>query len=177
MEGNLLPGSRRQWTPALLAWLRLARVFGRIDRATAAHLRGWGLTVAQVGAAEGLTQGELARALFVTKGNVSQLVDRMEQGGLVTRCQEGQVKRLALTDKGRDLYDDVVPAQEGFIAAQLGALAPDEQRRLHHLLRTLDKGLSATGCQQAGLPSPRVERSSREHTSTCNGRKPTADSQ
>src|SRR5689334_16423975 len=106
---------------ALLVWARLVRIFQKIDRALAEHLRGWGLSVAQfevlaqVGAHEGLTQGEVARALLVTKGNVCQLLDRMERDGLIRRNQAGRTNQLVLTEEGRRLYAEVVPAQEALI--------------------------------------------------------------
>ena len=135
-------GTRR---PALLAWVRLARVFQKIDRATASDLRAWGLSVAQfdvlaqLGTAEGLTQQELADRLLVTKGNVSQLIARMEGRGLIRRCQEGRTMRLFLTPTGRDLHDAATGAQERLIAERFAALTPDEQRQLLALLRTLDR--------------------------------------
>lgn len=134
--------------PGLLAWLRLARVFQKIDRGSAEHLRQWELSVAQfdviahVGAAEGSMQQELADRLLVTKGNVSQLLDRLEQRGLICRCHEGRTQRLSLSPAGRALYNAVVPEQERYIAAQLATLTPDEQRQLHTLLRQLDRTLS-----------------------------------
>lgn len=132
----------------LLAWLRLARVFQKIDRGQAEHLRKWDLSVAQfdviahVGAAEGLMQQELADRLLVTKGNVSQLLDRLEQRGLICRCHEGRTQRLSLSPAGRALFDEVVPEHEKHIATRLEALTPDERRQLHALLRTLDRALS-----------------------------------
>jgi len=131
----------------VLAWLRLARVFDRIDHASAQHLATWELSVAQfdvlaqVGAKEGLTQRELADALFVTKGNVTQLLDRMERAGLILRRQEGRCNRLFLTRAGRTLFERVVPAQETVIARLFAALAPDEQVHLLRLLRKLDRAL------------------------------------
>ena len=70
--------------PDLLSWLRLMRVYQKVDRASAEHLRGWGLSVAQfdvlarVGSRAGIKQQEVADSLLVTKGNVCQLLDRME---------------------------------------------------------------------------------------------------
>ncbi len=52
----------------VVAWLRLARVYQKLERAGMEHLRCWGLSVPQfdilahVSAAEGLTQQELATA-------------------------------------------------------------------------------------------------------------------
>jgi DNA-binding MarR family transcriptional regulator len=129
---------------SVLTWLRLARVYQKIDRASAEHLRGWGLSVAQfdvlaqVGAAEGRTQQELADALLVTKGNICQLLDRLEQSGLIERRQEGRAKRLFLTAAGRKLCNDVVPAQELLVANLFETLAPEEERQLLDTLRRLD---------------------------------------
>ncbi len=132
---------------SVLAWLRLARVFQKIDRASAEHLRRWGLSVAQfdalaqVGAAPGLTQQELAHHLLVTKGNICQLLDRLEQGGLIERRQEGRTKRLFLTEAGQRLFAEVVPAQERLIASLFSSLAPEEERALLGTLRRLDHAL------------------------------------
>lgn len=133
--------------PSVLAWMRLARVFQKIDRASSEQLKGWNLSVAQfdvlaqVGAAEGCTQQELADRLLVTKGNVTQLLDRMERRGLIARRQEGRANCLHLTQTGRQLYDEVVPAQEDFIHERFSALSPDEQSSLFKLLRKLDRTL------------------------------------
>src|SRR5260370_23131263 len=135
-------------SPSLLAWLRLARVFQQIDHLSAEHLREWGLSVAQfdllteVGLSEGLTQGDLARALLVTKGNVCQLLDRMERDGLLRRCHMGRANQLHLTDEGRRLFHKVVPAQEALIARLLSTLVTEEQVQLLGLLRKLDKSLT-----------------------------------
>ena len=134
--------------PGLLAWLRLARIFQKVERNSGEHLRGWDLNVAQfdvlahVGASEGMTQQELADSLLVTKGNVCQLLDRMEGRGWISRRQQGRANRLFLTDAGRRLFDEVVPAHEALIAGRFSVLSEGEQVRLHELLRKLDKALS-----------------------------------
>src|ERR671917_170013 len=134
--------------PALLGWMRLMRVYQKVDRASAEHLRDWGFSVAQfdvlahVGASEGMTQQELADSLLVTKGNVCQLLDRMEGRGWISRRQQGRANRLFLTDAGRRLFDEVVPAHEALIARRFSVLSEGEQERLHALLRKLDKALS-----------------------------------
>lgn len=133
---------------ALPAWLRLARIYHQLDRASAELLRTYGLSVAQfdvlaqVGAHEGCMQQALADALLVTKGNVCQLLDRMEQRGLIVRQQEGRCKRLYLTEKGRALWEQAVPAQEQMIATRFTALTDDQQHALHALLRQLDRSLA-----------------------------------
>ncbi|MBI4492112.1 MAG: MarR family transcriptional regulator [Chloroflexi bacterium] len=141
------PGDSRLRWRSVLAWLRLVRVFLKVEHASTEHLRRQGLSGAQfdvlahVGAAEGITQQELADALLVTKGNVCQLLDRMERCGLLVRRQEGRANHLALTEQGRRLFEEVVPAHEALIAEQFSALAPEEQVQLLGLLRKLDRAL------------------------------------
>ena len=140
-----------KYDDAVVTWLRLARVYHRIQQAAAGQLREHGLTLAQfdvlaqVGAAEGLTQQALADRLLVTKGNVSQLLDRMGQAGLVERLPEGRVCRLRLTADGRALRDVVLPLHERLIAERLGALDGSDLATLHRLLRDLDQALGRAG--------------------------------
>ena len=132
----------------MLAWLRLARVFQKIDTLSERFFRAHGLNtaqfdvLAQVGAATDITQQELAAALLVTKGNISQLLSKLEQAGLVVRRQTGRTNCLSLTDRGRALFQVVVPHQEALIAELLVPLSTDEQRELLRLLRKLDHGIA-----------------------------------
>ena len=133
----------------MLAWLRLARVFQKIDARSERFLRSHDLStaqfdvLAQIGAASGMTQQELADALLVTKGNISQLLGKMEHDGLIARRQEGRTNCLSLTERGQARFAAVVPQQEALIADLLAPLSDDEQRELLRLLRKLDQGLAA----------------------------------
>ena len=133
--------------PGVLAWLRLSRVYQKVERVAMEHLRPWDLSVPQfdilahVGATEGLTQQELAAARLTTKGNCSQLLDHMERCGLIQRVRDGRVKRVYLTEAGRRLFAEVVPAHEAVIAAQFAALSPEITERLLGSLRLLDHAL------------------------------------
>lgn len=132
---------------SVLAWLRMWRVVQKVERAAAEHLRAYGLNYAQfdvlahVGAAEGSRQKELGASLHVTKGNISHLVDQMERRGLVSRRQEGRTNRLYLTEEGRRLFEEVVPAHEDLVHRLMSALPEEEQAQLHELLRGLDRSL------------------------------------
>lgn len=133
---------------AILAWLRLARVFQKVDTLSERFFRTYDLNtaqfdvLAQVGSTNEMTQQELAAALLVTKGNVSQLISKMEQDDLVMRRQEGRTNFLSLTDKGRTIFETVVPQQEALIANLFEPLSADEQRELLRLLRKLDQGIT-----------------------------------
>lgn len=140
-------GDRAESERSLLIWLRLARIYQKIDHASAERLRAWDLSVAQfdalaqIRAAEGLMQQELADRLLVTKGNISQLLDRLAARGLIRRQQEGRASRLYLTDAGRQLMDEVVPGQEAFIAEQFRAMDPAARVTLLGALRRIDRAL------------------------------------
>jgi DNA-binding MarR family transcriptional regulator len=106
-------------------------------------LKKWGLsaaqfdTLAQVGAHDRLTQQQLAEKLFVTKGNITQLLGKLEELGLIKRVQEWKTKYVSLTDKGKKLFDEVVPVQEQFQASQCNALTREEKKQLLELLRKI----------------------------------------
>ncbi len=132
---------------SVLAWLRLARVYQKVQHASTEQLSAWNLSLAQfdvlaqVSAAEGSTQQVLADRLLVTKGNISQLLTKMERAGLIVRRREGRISRIYLTEEGRRLVDSVVPRHEDFIAEQFSRLNPEEQFQLLTLLRKLDRAL------------------------------------
>jgi len=132
---------------SVLARMRLYRVSQKIDRLLSVQLRIAGLNMAQfdvlahVGAAHSMTQQELADRLLVTKGNISQLLDRMERFDLLRRCQEGRNNSIVLTEKGQELYERTVPGHEQIIEESLSVLSAQEVGDLLRLLRKLDHAL------------------------------------
>ena len=150
---------------AVVAWMRVARVYTKIDRRTADHLKAYGLSVAQfdvlaqVGAHEGISQRELADVLLVTKGNITQLLDRMTASGLVERrpARVGRGNHLYLTPAGRALYRQAVPTQEALVTECWSALPPEEIRGLDRSLRTLDRSLDTMAPVTPSPLSPPME--------------------
>jgi DNA-binding MarR family transcriptional regulator len=141
---------RARWRPgsvAVLAWLRMARFTNKLTRSGGEQLRCLGLSLGQfgvlahVGAADGMSQTELADALSLTQGNICQLVDKLEQAGLLLRRPDGRTNRLYLTERGQALYDDVVPAHEALIEDHFSSLTPRQQEELLGLVRILDRGM------------------------------------
>src|ERR1041384_5643999 len=126
-------------TPGLLAWLRLVRGFQKGDRVSSEALRCRQLSPAQldvlakVGSSEGISQQELAHALLVTKGNVCQLLDKMQGSGLLERRPDGRVNRLFLTEQGRRVHDEIVPKHDAMLVEQFSSLTETEQRDLLRL--------------------------------------------
>ena len=76
---------------AIRVWFRFLRLESRIQSTVAEQLRAIDLSVPQCDVlttlteAEGISQQELAQRLYVTKGNISGLLDRLERAGLVER--------------------------------------------------------------------------------------------
>ena len=145
MDEGAAPGLR---PASVRAWLRMIRVVQRVNRAAAEQLAAEGLTLPQfdvlthIGAAEGLTQQQLAGRLLVTEGNITQLLVRLEQRGLLKRTPSGHSKRLSLTPVGRALFARTVHRHEALIAEKLDALSDAEARELHRLLRRVDRSLA-----------------------------------
>ena len=127
----------------MLLWFRLARFYNQSIRQTNQHLSQWNMTaaqfdiLAQVGGAGKITQQELADKLVVTKGNITHLLSKAEVQGILSREQKWKTKYVSLTEAGTKLYQEVVPVQEYFQAAQFSNLSIEEQKQLLDLLKKL----------------------------------------
>lgn len=128
---------------ALRVWFRLIRLESRIRVAVAERLRGVDLSVPQcdvlttLSEREGVSQQDLAERLYVTKGNVSGLVDRLVQAGLVERRAIAGDRRsyaMHLTPEGRRLAERGIAIQRDFVAQTLGRLAPADLSELDRLI-------------------------------------------
>ena len=92
-------------------------------------------------AGESLPLGQLADRLACVKSNVTQLVDRLEADGLVSRTADPNDRRsrlALLTEAGKKAYQrkrdsDCRPS------ANIWGADPDDTEKLHELLAKLDK--------------------------------------
>ena len=127
----------------LMLWFRLSRIYNQSIRLSNQHLKKWGLTAAQfdvlvqIGMNHKISQQELGEKLFVTKGNITQLLQKMERMELIHREQDWKTKYISLTEQEKELYQEVVPAQEAFQASQFKNLTIEEKKQLQHLLKKL----------------------------------------
>ncbi|HEX6933291.1 MAG TPA: MarR family transcriptional regulator [Streptosporangiaceae bacterium] len=125
---------------------RLARHLDRARRtAFAAHgLETWEFDVLSALRRQGppyqLSPGALLRATLVTSGTMTNRIDRLAEGGLVTRLPDPQDKRgvlVRLTDRGKAVAD---AALAGLLEQERGLLAgldASERALLASLLRLL----------------------------------------
>jgi len=93
-------------------------------------------------AGESLPLGQLAERLSCVKSNVTQLVDRLEADGLVSRAGDPNDRRsrlAVLTDAGRRAYVKGSEIQVQTERELFGVLTKDESDTLHQLLGKLQK--------------------------------------
>ncbi len=128
---------------AVRVWFRFIRLESRLQLAVAERLREIGLSVPQCDVlttlteAEGISQQELAKRLYVTKGNISGLLDRLENAGLVERRSTAADRRqyaIYLTAPGREAAQKAIAVQHALIAATLGQLPPENLAAFEDLL-------------------------------------------
>jgi DNA-binding MarR family transcriptional regulator len=135
--------TRQETKLGILLWFRLSRFYNQSIRETNHHLKKWDMTaaqfdvLAQVGAAGRLKQQELADKLVVTKGNITQLIHKVEELGWIRRERVWKTKYVSLTEAGEVLFNEVVPLQEKFQASQFDKLNTSEQKQLLELLKKI----------------------------------------
>lgn len=151
---NLDRPAEREWTDdqdtALRLRVILARCYATYAKAIAARVQDYGLTTPQFGTLEALyhlgplSLGELADKLLVTGGNVTYVMDRLEDQGLVYRFRRPDDRRVIqakLTSEGRDLVAEVFPGHTSYIEHLSRHLTTDEQETLSNLLKRLGTGI------------------------------------
>ena len=124
-------------------WFRFVRLSRRVTAGVGAELREVGLSIPQFDVLstlterEGMTQQELAGRLYVTKGNVSGLIDRLVEADLVERRPIPEDRRshaLHLTQSGVALVRRGIAAQSAYVARTLGRLRRDDAAELERLI-------------------------------------------
>lgn len=125
---------------------RLSRVSQRVTDDLVALYRQFGLsegefdilaTLRRLGAADAPTPTALADATMVTKGAVSKRLDALETKGLVEREQDtrdGRGRVVRLTDAGRTLIDEAMPAHLDNERRILAALPASDRADLERIL-------------------------------------------
>ncbi|BDI60254.1 MarR family winged helix-turn-helix transcriptional regulator [Qipengyuania nanhaisediminis] len=129
----------------LRLWLRLLSLSRRIESKLRERLRTrFGSTLprfdvmaALARSPEGLTMGGLSQMLLVSNGNVTGIVERLAEDGLVTRnTHEGDRRAsvVRLTRPGQAAFSEMAEAHAVWIDELLGGFAPEEARELAAML-------------------------------------------
>lgn len=139
-----IPAPRDDATEPDRVWFRFMRLHQRMLGQMTGRIRELGLSIPQfdllstLSEREGVSQSELAERLYVTKGNVSGLADRLVQAGLVERRAIAGDRRsyaMHLTPEGRRLAEAGIAAQRDFVAGTLGKLPSRDLAELDRLVR------------------------------------------
>ena len=96
---------------------------------------------------DGVTPGEVARTLKVTKSGLTNTLQRLEGGGLArteTSKDDGRRKLLWLTAEGRGVYRQAMAGIRPRIASLRGGFTPQECRDALPFLRALRGWLAET---------------------------------
>jgi len=105
--------------------------------------------------AGGFTFVELSRLLLVTSGNLTGIVDRLEEQRLVQRrpdSRDRRVIRVALTERGRRITDQMLPVHAADIEEILSFMPRSALSELSDLLGRLRDGLHQRA--EAAKPAP-----------------------
>lgn len=138
------PASADEAADIMKVWLRFVRLNRRLYAAITAELRDIALSVPQfdvlstLSEREGLSQQELADRLYVTKGNVSGLVDRLVRGGFAERRALPGDRRshaLYLTAQGREVVARGLAIQRAYVDQTLGRLPASDVAALDRIQR------------------------------------------
>ena len=129
---------------AIRVWFRLLRLQARLHVAASDRLKKLGVSVAQCDVLttlterEGVSQQDLAERLYVTKGNISGLIDRLANAGLVERRKlkgDRRTHSIYLTPEGRRLAVTGLAIQRAFVTETLGRLSPEQLAQMDALFQ------------------------------------------
>jgi DNA-binding MarR family transcriptional regulator len=121
---------------------------------------------------DGQTLASLSRALLVTAGNLTGLVDRAERDGMVDRRPDPADRRLArvwLTSKGKNLIRELLPAHAKHVHELLCGLPTQERHDLRRLLGGLRDHLAprAAASAERTVRTPRTRARARSTSSSA----------
>jgi DNA-binding MarR family transcriptional regulator len=137
--------ARRDDHRALRVWLRLLTCTQVIETVVRSRLRSrFGTTLPRFDLlsqlerhAGGLKMNELSRLLMVTGGNVTAIVDQLENEGLVERLDEPADRRafrIRLTRAGQKSFAEMAREHEEWVVNLLAGMSAREQDELLRLL-------------------------------------------
>jgi DNA-binding MarR family transcriptional regulator len=129
------------------AWLEMVRCFSSIERVLMRHfaqefnssLPRYDVLTALALASGGLTMSELATTLMVTKGNITGVVRRLKEDGLVkkvTSRADRRIQSVTISAKGRRLWDRMHDDYDSIISE---ILSGQTNKELKSLTDTLSK--------------------------------------
>lgn len=102
----------------------------------------------------GPSLGELSRRLLVTKGNITDVVARLEKEQLIERrpdSSDGRVQHVYLTAGGEERMADMLAAHNGWLRDLMQHMSEDELNTLFEALGVLKAALKRADRQLAEI--------------------------
>ncbi len=137
----------KELTEALRTWIRSCRL--RSQQEWRERFTSLGLSMSQIGAlgilchqpgAQGVR--ELGERLRISSAAASQLIERLAQGGMVTRSEDPldrRARRIAVTEKGRSILEGRGAETPRWIEALVAELSDHEQSAVLSALSILNR--------------------------------------
>jgi DNA-binding MarR family transcriptional regulator len=152
-HGQFLSAPRAK--PADGTFRQLLRTLGLMQRVLQPGFARFGITGAQWGVLCNLYRAELegkpalrltdlSERLLIRPPSVTGVVERLQRSRLIVRddsVTDLRVKQIALTSRGRQLVERVLPDHAARVEALMGTLTPAEQAQLRDLLGRLENHL------------------------------------
>jgi len=133
-------------------WLRLLSCTMAIEKNVQRRLAGRGATLARFDVLatldrhpDGVTMGGLSRALLVSKGNVTQVVQKLARDGLVRIAPSPTDRRASivrLTAKGRADFAGLAAAHHDWIDGLVADMDGEAREILYHALGALKRSIA-----------------------------------
>jgi DNA-binding MarR family transcriptional regulator len=126
----------------LRAWLALLRCFSGIERVLMQHiaqeynssLPRYDVLTALALNPDGLTMGDLASMLKVSKGNITGVVSRLKHDGLVRKVtlkEDRRVQSVTISPQGRKLWESMHADYDRIISTLLSGLPEAKVKALN----------------------------------------------
>lgn len=124
---------------SMAVYISMSRVINTLRRENNKLILKHDITLGQFAVMEALyskgrlSTGEVMEKILSTSGNIPVIVKNLEKDGFITRKQDESDKRrfiLDLTDKGKDLMDEIVPENLKFMDELISLWDDDEKEEL-----------------------------------------------
>jgi DNA-binding MarR family transcriptional regulator len=143
-----------QENPSYRAWWFMVRAYDSMVGVLSRFFEERGITGAQFGVlrcvadagAGGLMLSDLSKRLMVTCGNVTGVVDRLEQAGYLRRVRPPEDRRVVLaqlTPEGLTLYRELMPAYQELLSQLMAGLSMEEKEAVARACERLHRQLEA----------------------------------
>jgi DNA-binding MarR family transcriptional regulator len=92
----------------------------------------------------GSSQREIAKLARIKPGSLTEVLERLEKGGYVTRSRDPKDRRIIrvdLTERGKEFYQDLIARRDRFNQALLANVDVQERQQFVTVLAKMEEQL------------------------------------